>query len=342
MSGSTEQLPRLLSLVPYLLTRPGSRLADVARTFDVSESQIVRDLELVYMCGLPGYFPGDLIEVDITAAGRITLSNADAIARPLRLSGDEALPLIVGLRMLADLPGLQDRDAVDSALAKLEGAAGEAAAGSAALTIDVEPVSASPETVAVVHRALREQRRLHLHYYVPARDETTERDVDPMRVSVVEGRSYLEGWCRLAEAVRLFRLDRITSATLLDVPSEPPPEAMPRDLDAGLFQPGPGDVTVVLDVRPAGAWVPEYYPCESVEALPDGGARLLLRTPDTRWVRRLALRLGDAGRVVEPKELVEAIADDARAALAAYADAGLAGPAEEEEAGEQGATASRA
>jgi proteasome accessory factor C len=326
MTGSTEQLPRLLSLVPYLLTRPGARMVDVARTFDVSEEQLARDLELVYMCGLPGYFPGDLIEVDITASGRITVSNADAMSRPLRLSRDEALPLIVGLRMLADLPGLQDRDAVDSALAKLEDAAGEAAATSGAIAVEVEPVGGSAEILAVVHRGLAEKRRLHLSYYVPARDETTERDVDPMRVSVVEGRSYLEGWCLLADAVRLFRLDRITAASVLDVPASPPPEAQPRDLEAGLFQPGPGDVRVVLDVEPAGRWVAEYYPCDFVQPRPDGGALIGLRTPDTRWVRRLALRLGSGGRVVEPPELAAAVSADASAALAAYADAGLLDP----------------
>lgn len=323
MTGSTEQLPRLLSLVPYLLTRPGAKMADVARTFGVTEEQLARDLELVYMCGLPGYFPGDLIEVDITASGRITVSNADPMSRPLRLSRDEALPLIVGLRMLADLPGLRDRDAVDSALAKLEDAAGEAATTSAAIAVEVEPVGGSAEILAVVHRGLVEKRRLHLSYYVPARDETTERDVDPMRVSVVEGRSYLEGWCRLADAVRLFRLDRITAATVLDVPASPPAEAQPRDLEAGLFQPGPDDVQVVLDVGPAGRWVAEYYPCEFVEPRADGGARIGLRTPDTRWIRRLALRLGGGGRVVEPPELAAAVHADASAALAAYAAAGL-------------------
>lgn len=323
MTGATEQLPRLLSLVPYLLTRPGARLADVARTFGVSEEQISRDLSLVYMCGLPGYFPGDLIEVDITASGRITVSNADPIARPMRLSRDEALPLIVGLRMLADLPGLQDRAAVDSALAKLEGAAGEAVAASASVSVEVEPPSPSAETAAAVERALRERRRLRLSYYVPARDETTHRDVDPMRVSVVAGRSYLEGWCRSAEAVRLFRLDRITAIEVLDAAAEPPAEAQPRDLDAGLFQPGPDDVAVTLDVGPSGRWVAEYYPCESVDERPNGGAVIRLRTPDVRWVRRLALRLGPAGRVVAPESLAAAVRADAAAALAAYRELGL-------------------
>ncbi len=323
MSGATDQLPRLLSLVPYLLTRPGAKISDVAKTFGVSEEQLSRDLELVYMCGLPGYFPGDLIEVDITASGRITVSNADTIARPLRLSRDEALALIVGLRMLADLPGLQEREAVDSALAKLENAAEEAAVASSAVAVEIDPPNRSPDTLAIVDRALRDRRRLHLSYYVPARDETTERDVDPMRVSVVAGRSYLEGWCRSAEAVRLFRLDRITSVELLDLPAEPPPDAQPRDLDAGLFQPGPDDVAVELIVAPAGRWVCEYYPCESVEELPDGEMLIRLRTPDTRWVRRLALRLGPTGRVVAPSDLAAAVAADARAALDAYATHGL-------------------
>jgi proteasome accessory factor C len=323
VNGATDQLPRLLSLVPYLLTRPGEKISDVAKTFGVSEEQLSRDLELIYMCGLPGYFPGDLIEVDITASGRITVSNADTIARPLRLSRDEALALIVGLRMLADLPGLQEREAVDSALAKLEDAAEEAAVASSAVAVEVDPPNRSPDTLATVDRALRERRRLHLTYYVPARDETTERDVDPMRMSVVAGRSYLEGWCRSAEAVRLFRLDRISSVQLLDLPAEPPPEAQPRDLDAGLFQPGPDDVAVELAVGPSGRWVQEYYPCESVEELPDGGALIKLRTPDTRWVRRLALRLGPAGRVVSPSGLAAAVSADAAAAIAAYEQLGL-------------------
>jgi proteasome accessory factor C len=323
-SGATDQLPRLLSLVPYLLTRPGAKLADVARTFNVSEEQLSRDLDLVYMCGLPGYYPGDLIEVDITASGRITLSNADTIARPMRLSRDEALPLIVGLRMLADLPGLHDREAVDSVLAKLEDAAEEVDAARTSVAVDVDAPSRSSRVLATLEEALRTRHRLHLGYFVPSRDETTERDVDPMRMSVVDGRSYLEGWCRRAEAVRLFRLDRITAATILDAPADPPPEAQPRDLEAGLFQPGPNDVHVVLELTPAGRWIAEYYPCDGVEPLPGGGTRVELRTPDLRWVRRLLLRLGGSARAIEPPELAAEVARDAAAALDAYRQVGLA------------------
>ena len=313
MTTSPTRLARLLALVPYLLARPQSRLEDVAATFGVTVKQLTQDLELIWMCGLPGYFPGDLIDVDIEG-NTVTLSNADAIARPLRLQADEAVALVVGLQTLAQVPG-PEQDAIARALAKVESAAGDAAAASAAVAVDVET---DPAVVATIRDGLERNRRIHLSYYVPTRDETTERDVDPIRLHVVTGRTYLEGWCRRVEDVRLFRLDRVVGVTILDQPASPPPEAQPRDLSEGLFQPSPDDETVVLELSPQGTWVADNYPYESVETLENGGLRLVLRTPDTRWVRRLALRLGAAGRIVAPAELAQTVQADARAALRAY------------------------
>ena len=122
---------------------------------------------------------------------------------------------------------------------------------------------------------------MHLRHYSPGRDEETERDVDPMRLLVVEGRTYLEGWCRRAEGVRLFRLDRVLSVDVLDVPAEVPENAEPVDVDAGLFTASPSDVLVELELAPAGRWVAEYYPCDSAAELADGWLRIALRTPDT-------------------------------------------------------------
>lgn len=319
-TGATDRLARLLALVPYLLARPGARLDEVARAFGVDESRIADDVQLLFVCGLPGHLPDDLIEASIEG-GVISISNADTIARPLRLGTDEALALLVGLRTLREvregIPGLHDRDALDRTIAKLERASGDAAAVSSAVTVAVETEA---DAAAVVRDALERRRRLHLRYYVPARDEVTERDVDPMRLLVVEGRTYLEGWCRKVEDVRLFRLDRMVAVEVLDVPAEVPADAVARDLDDGLFQPSESDLVVTIELGPSGRWVSEYYPCESVEELPDGRVLARLRTPDTRWVRRLALRLGAAGRVLDPPELVDAVRADAAAALAAYGD----------------------
>ena len=125
VSGATDHLPRLLALVPWLLAHPGTQVADVAREFEVTEAQLRNDLNLLWMCGLPGYGPGDLIDVS-WHGDRVTLSNADEIARPLRLTPEEALALVAALRVLSEVPGIVERSAIDRALAKLEAAAGSA------------------------------------------------------------------------------------------------------------------------------------------------------------------------------------------------------------------------
>jgi proteasome accessory factor C len=107
--------------------------------------------------------------------------------------------------------------------------------------------------------------------------------------------------------------------SVLDVAAQVPPEAEPRDVDQGLFRPSPQDTQVVLELSTAGRWVAEYYPCDEMTELADGRLRISLRTPDTHWVRRLALRLGGDGRVVEPAGLAAEISAEAESALAQYA-----------------------
>ena len=312
--GTGAQLPRLLALVPYLLARPGVRFEQVAADFGVSEERLRKDLNLLWVCGLPGHGPGDLIDVEFEG-DTVTLLEPAGVTRPLRLTVDEALALVVALRALAETPGLDQRDAVDRALAKVEQAAGAAAGVADRVEVSVE---GEGRVLPVVRDALEQGRRLHLSYWVPARDETTERDVDPMRLLLVEGRSYLEAWCRRAEGVRLFRLDRVAEVTVLDEPAAPPPGAQSRDLTAGLFRPAPDDLLVTLALRPGAAWVADYHPCESVQQTPDGGLVVRLRVRDTGWVRRLVLRLGDQGRVLSPPELADAVRADAALALSAY------------------------
>ena len=135
--GATERLSRLLALVPYLVSRQGIPLSEAAAEFDITEAQLVKDLELLFVCGTPGHLPDDLIDVDWDD-GTVYLSNADPIARPLRLAVDEALALLVGLRALADVPGLHDREVLERTLLKLEAAAGEAAAPSTQVRVEVE------------------------------------------------------------------------------------------------------------------------------------------------------------------------------------------------------------
>jgi proteasome accessory factor C len=311
----TQRLQRLLALVPYVVSRNVTGLAETAAAFGVSERELVDDLNLLWCVELRA--PDPYCPIDLSyEGGEISISEAESIARPLRLGVDEASALLIGLRMLADL-AVPGSDALARTIAKLEDAAGEAAAVSAQVQVQVDKGNAG-DVIGQVRDAVSQHRRIHLRYYVSGRDEATERDVDPMRLLVVEGRTYLEGWCRRAEGVRLFRLDRVIGLQVLDVAAEVPPGAEPVDVDQGLFRPSGDDVLVEIELRPAAHWVAEYYPCETTER--DGeDLRVTLRTPDTRWVRRLALRLGEDARVLAPAGLGAQIGADAAAALAQYA-----------------------
>jgi proteasome accessory factor C len=319
---STTRLQRLLALVPYVVSRKAVGLAETAAAFGVSERELVDDLNLLWCVELRS--PDPYCPIDLSyEGGEIVVSQAESMDRPLRLAVDEASALLVALRMLAEIgqagagPGLDERQALNRTIAKLEAAAGEAAVPSTQVAIQVDKI-AQQAVLAQLRDALARRRRVHMSYYVPGRDEATERDVDPMRLLIVEGRTYLEGWCRRAEAVRLFRLDRVLALDVLEVAAEVPADAEPVDVDQGLFRPSAEDLDVVIDLAPLGRWVAEYYPCDTVEELGDGRLRVTLRTPDPGWVRRLALRLGENGRIVAPADLSTRVREDASAALAQY------------------------
>ncbi|AKT51907.1 helix-turn-helix transcriptional regulator [Arsenicicoccus sp. oral taxon 190] len=323
--SATARLDRLLTMVPWLLRHQGVEIDVAAREFGVSPEQVEADLALLFLCGTPGGYHDDLIDAQ-WEDGRVYVSNADTIARPLRLGVDEALSLMVGLRALAAVPGLGERDAVDRALAKLEAATGEVSGVTGAGQISVDMAVEADDDglgdggrhLTALRGALAAHRRVHLSYVVPSRDETTERDVDPMRLVSVDGPWYLEAWCHRAQDVRLFRLDRISALEVLDADGTPPADARPRDLDNGIFRPDELSLRVELDLAPQARWVRDYYPCESATELDGGGLRVTIATSDTAWLRRLLLRLGGAAHVVSPAELRETVRQAAQEALARY------------------------
>ncbi|WP_422740124.1 helix-turn-helix transcriptional regulator [Micromonospora sp. WMMD729] len=311
--ASADRLARLLNLVPYLLARPGIEVAEAAGDLGVTERQLREDLELLWVCGLPGYGPGDLIDMAFDG-DRVTITYDAGIDRPLRLTPDEALALVVALRMLAETPGVANRDAIERALAKIEDAAGDLVGAPVAVRLPGDT-----RRVEALRAAVEGGRALRITYYTAARDETTERVVDPLRMLMVGGRAYVEAWCRRAEAVRLFRADRIDAITELDEPAVVPPQAVPHDRTEGVFRPSPDLPLITLRIGRGERWITEYYPCERVEA-GDGDQWLVsLRVTDLGWARRFVLGLGPDVTVVAPAELAEQVRGAASAALDAYA-----------------------
>ena len=313
-AGGNDRLTRLLALVPYLIARPGIPVDEAAADFGVTARQLRKDLELLWMCGLPGYGPGDLIDLSFEGE-TITVTFDAGMNKPLRLTGAEATALLVALRALADTPGVADTDAVRRALAKVEAAAGAARPAGVVVGLAAPEAEATAEVREIVRDALNRKRALRIRYYTASRDEITERVVDPMRALLVEGRNYLEAWCRYAGDMRLFRLDRIDAIEVLDEPASPPPYAEPTDVSAGLFRPEAGQQVAVLRLEPDARWISEYYAVDEQTELDGGRCRVVMRYTDPMWMARLVIGTGGQAVAEGPAELVALIRERASAAI---------------------------
>jgi proteasome accessory factor C len=210
------------------------------------------------------------------------------------------------------------RDVVQRTLAKLEAVAGTDPASVLPVHVSAEPTPGA-EHVAVLERAIAAGRQLEIVYHVPSRDQQSARVIDPRGVARVENVLYLDAWCNAAQDDRVFRLDRIVSVRELDTPVADP-AARPRDLTGAWFA-GRATVPVTLRLRPAAAWVVEYYPVVATRPGPDGATDVDLQVGSEEWLTQLALRLAPHATGLDPPELAATLSGLARETLGRYEDA---------------------
>ncbi len=319
MSPVSTRLVRLLNMVPYFQANQRITFAEASADLGVSRRQLEADLNQLWMCGLPGYGPGDLIDIEFSG-DTIEVVFSAGMDRPLRLTSPEATGLLVALRALVEVPGVVDPEAARSAIAKIESAAGTVAHG--ANSAEPEPAPAESRAAAAVREAVRDGRALTIEYYSASRDTLSMRTVDPIRVVLVNDLSYLEAWCRESEGVRLFRFDRIVDAAVLDESSAPPEPAVEAPTDTSLFDADPSLPSATLRVAPEAAWMFDYYPMRVLRELPDGYCEAAMTYASDEWMSRLMLGFGSEVTVLAPQALADRITAAAAAALGAYDEAG--------------------
>jgi proteasome accessory factor C len=234
-----------------------------------------------------------LIEVDI-ADGRVWIRYADFFRRPLRLTAAEGLALLsVGAALLA-VPGADRDGPLARGLSKLAAVLGVEPDE----TVEVELAPVPADVLAMMHTGVAEHRQLEIDYYSFGRDDRTVRVIDPRRVFNAAGQWYVEGFCHRAGGDRLFRIDRVHRAALLESTFDPR-DAEDRSVEPSLYSPRTDDPVVTLELAPRASWVADHYPVEGVESGSDGGLRVTMRVSEQAWLERLLLRLGPDAEVVE-------------------------------------------
>lgn len=330
---SLSRLERILLLVPYCVKHPGVTISELATALGAPESEILEDLNLLFVCGLPDYTPADLMEVYIEE-DQVFIRMADYFARPLRLTRTEAIPLYVKGQAVVNLlegthgegAGLQELLPLRSALSKLAKALLPQEGGVAELTkrINVQLESGEAKWLPLLREAVTSNRRAEMEYYTYARDALTRRKVDPTLVFASLGHWYVSAYCHLVADRRLFRLDRIKSLELTDERFESP-DGEATEPPPLVYAPGPDDIKVRLRVTPGVAqwlaesgWLQGYLPVERVRTIAGGRQEVVLRTSGGEWLDKLLMGLGTDVEIVEPKELAERVRERAKSILKLY------------------------
>jgi proteasome accessory factor C len=304
----------MLVIVPYLVRHPGSSLDQVATLYDVRPEQLRRDLDLLFMSGLPPYGPGDLIDVEVDEDDHIWITMADHFSRPLRLSRQEALAIIVRSAELLATPGLPEAPALSSAVRKLRDALGPDTAGRDGAIASAEAGRPAAH-LDQLRRASSDRERITIEYFAGSTGAWTTRDIEPEVVFSAMGNWYVVAWDVGTDDERLFRADRIRALQTTGVSFEP------RGLEGAgraLFTPTGDEVPVRLRLRPGARWIAEYYVTDEPVEIADGSLEVTLRAARLGWVAGLLLRVGDDAEVLAPPEAADAVADLARRTLARY------------------------
>lgn len=303
-----ERLRRLLVMLPWLMERGEVPVSEAAEQFALTEDEVVGDLELAAMCGLPP-FVDELIDVFIDE-GMIVVGVPRLFTRPLRLNSVEAFELLAAARVAMELPGADPDGALARGLSKLATALGEDD------TAGVKVELPKPDLADRLAQSATSHEQLEIGYLSPARDEITRRRILSRQVFTDRGEWYVSADDERSGEVRTFRIDRIVDATPTGAIVEPSSKPLP--VPGAWFE----DASVpraVVRLSPAARWVVERFPVDAVDGPDaDGWSRVTLPVASEQWLIRTMLRLGPEAELLEPAELRAVVGDAADRVLARY------------------------
>jgi proteasome accessory factor C len=277
-------------MLPWVIANPGNTVQEVCDRFGYTPHQLAADLNLVFVCGLPGYGPGDLM-VAFIDDDEVVVEMADYFSAAVRLSAPEALTLLAA--GMAVMSAGQGPAALASGVDKLQRLL--LPDSEDALVVDL----AEPDLVGELRQAAAEGAVVHIVYTALSSGSTTERDIEPWTVFSTMGNWYVAAHCRLAGGERVFRIDRIQQAEVTGETFEPPAEPPPPEVQ---YSPGVDDVEATIRLAPAARWITDYYPVEIVGA-DDEFTVVRFSASDPLVIARLLLRLGDAAELLAGSEV---------------------------------------
>jgi proteasome accessory factor C len=207
-----ERTSRMLDLVPYINTHQGISLTELAEVFEVSTDQMINDLTTLWMCGLPGYTPLELMDLEFES-GYVSIKNAPTLAKPRSITHEEGVALVLGLDVLRSAISSERHDLIE-AISSLSKRIADLVKLPLALTASSD---ISQDVTTLVNEAISHRSGLKISYHSLYKDEISTRVVLPFEILENQGYLYLHAYCSTTKDFRQFRVDRIQSAEKAEV-----------------------------------------------------------------------------------------------------------------------------
>ena len=297
-SAPLERTARLLDLVPYISSHQGISLAELAKVFNVDQGQMTSDLTTLWMCGLPGYTPLELMDLNFES-GFVTIHNAETLSKPRSITFDEGVALVLGLDLLRSAISPERGDLlerIDLLSQRLAGLINLPSALSATSVVNQDVSGA-------ITAALKSRMGLEISYHSLYRDELSTRSIFPIEIVKTDSHLYLSSYCHTASDFRQFRIDRIQTATVQAVQQEIPKSPTQQS-----------SYTCTVKVLTPTREIAERFKQSELHV----NTEFNCQTYSTQWIERSIMASGRAVCLQSPPDIRKSIAVMAQTMLDRY------------------------
>ena len=301
VDNAANRALRTMDLIPYILENPGVSIIKLAKQFSVTEKQIESDLQLVFMCGLPGYTPYELIDL-IFEDGVVSIIDPQVLDKPRRFTKSELVVIALGLQLLGEL------SASDSArLSMIKLLSNKITQLGGSNSIIFAPSSSKSPFVEVISKAITNKKSLTIQYQSLVKDEVSIRTVFPHNLYFMNGNLYLSAMDLAAKADRVFKVELIKTCEVGD------------DISSEVVNDNNSTLEVVLDVQKTYKnFIERNSSIITAVEEQKNCFRVHLKLSNLEWLKRSILSNSPGIKVISPSLLAQEVAALATSLLASY------------------------
>jgi proteasome accessory factor C len=301
VDNAANRALRTMDLIPYILENPGVSIIKLAKQFSVTEKQIESDLQLVFMCGLPGYTPYELIDL-IFEDGVVSIIDPQVLDKPRRFTKSELVVIALGLQLLGEL------STSDSArLSKIKLLSNKITQLGGSNSIIFAPSSSKSPFVEVISKAITNKKGLTIQYQSLVKDEVSIRTVFPHNLYFMNGNLYLSAMDLAAKADRVFKVELIKTCEVGD------------EISSEVVNDNNSTLEVVLDVQKTYKnFIERNSSIITAVEEQKNCFRVHLKLSNLEWLKRSILSNSPGIKVISPSLLAQEVAALATSLLASY------------------------